>query len=84
MLERGLQPNFPPAAVAQAEAITAPAAGADGVRDLRDRPWVSIDNDDSKDLDQLSVAEPTGGGAVRMLVAIADVDALVGKDSPVD
>jgi exoribonuclease-2 len=46
--------------------------------------WASIDNDDSLDLDQLSVAEPLAGGAVRILVAIADVDALVGIGSPVD
>ncbi|MCE5245613.1 RNB domain-containing ribonuclease, partial [bacterium] len=54
------------------------------VRDLRDLLWVSIDNDDSRDLDQLSFAEPAEGGVVRLLVAIADVDALVAKDSATD
>ena len=54
------------------------------MRDLRDLPWCSIDNDDSKDLDQLSVSERLTGGRVRVLVAIADVETAVGKDSPVD
>src|SRR5438309_719026 len=52
--------------------------------DLRALPWASIDNDDSRDLDQLTVAEELAGDRVRVLVAVADVDALVAKDSPVD
>jgi exoribonuclease-2 len=51
---------------------------------LRDRLWVSIDNDDSRDLDQLTVAEPLAAGRVRILVAVADVDALVRRDSAID
>jgi exoribonuclease-2 len=79
MLARGLQPDFDPAARAQAETARQ-ADGRDGaLRDLRHLPWCSIDNDDSRDLDQLSVAD---GDAV--LVAVADVDAAVGKDSPLD
>ena len=54
------------------------------VRDLRDRLWASIDNDDSRDLDQLTVAESLAGGQVRILVAVADVDALVRKGSALD
>jgi exoribonuclease-2 len=85
MLERGLLPDF--SAEVQAEigriAHAAPATGP-GIRDLRELPWVSIDNDDSRDLDQLSVALPAAGGVVKILVAIADVDALVRKDSAVD
>jgi len=49
---------------------------------LRTLPWASIDNDDSGDLDQLSVAQPLGTGAVKILVAIADVDAVVRAGSP--
>jgi VacB/RNase II family 3'-5' exoribonuclease len=80
MLQRGLQPEFDPAARAQAETTPGQADGADRtVRDLRHLPWCSIDNDDSRDLDQLSVAD---GDSV--LVAVADVDAAVGKDSPLD
>lgn len=83
MLERGLLPAFSPEVVAEADRLTGPA-GDTAVRDLRDLAWVSIDNDDSRDLDQLSVAEPVDGGAVKVLVAIADVDALVRRDSAID
>jgi exoribonuclease-2 len=80
MLQRGLQPDFDAAARAQAEATAGQADGGDGtVRDLRHLPWCSIDNDDSRDLDQLSVAD---GDTV--LVAVADVDAAVSKNSPLD
>ena len=85
MVERGLEPDFSPAAQAEADALAGPAKESDpAVRDLRDRVWCSIDNDDSRDLDQLSVAEPAPGGAVRILVAVADVDALVKKGSAID
>jgi exoribonuclease-2 len=85
MRERGFEPDYPPAAIAQvSHAAAAPAEPpVAGRRDLRDRLWCSIDNDDSRDLDQLSVAEPRGS-ATGILVAIADVDALVPLDSPVD
>ena len=84
MVERGLEPDFPPPALQELAAISAPAGATDGVRDLRDRLWASIDNDDSRDLDQLTVAEPLAGGRVRILVAVADVDALVRKGSAID
>jgi VacB/RNase II family 3'-5' exoribonuclease len=85
MIERGFEPDFTPAAERQAAALPGPA-GPDGgdVRDLRHLPWASIDNDDSRDLDQLTVAERLADGAVRILIAIADVDALVPRDSPID
>jgi VacB/RNase II family 3'-5' exoribonuclease len=84
MVARGLEPDFPPAAQQELAAICSPAAATDDVRDLRDRLWASIDNDDSRDLDQLTVAEALPGGQVRILVAIADVDALVRKGSALD
>jgi VacB/RNase II family 3'-5' exoribonuclease len=84
MIERGLEPDFPPAAQQELAAIRGPAGATDGVRDLRDRPWASIDNDDSRDLDQLTVAESLAGGQMRILVAVADVDALVRKESEID
>src|ERR1700756_1042184 len=83
MLEHGLQPDFSAAALAQASSIAQPAVDA-SLRDLRGLLWASIDNDDSQDLDQLSVAEPLAGGAVKILVAIADVDATVKIGTPID
>ncbi len=85
MIERGLDPDFSPAAMAELSAITAPAGKVTAsTRDLRDRPWCSIDNDDSRDLDQLSVAEPLASGSVKLLVAVADVGALVRQGSALD
>ena len=85
MAERGLEADFSPAARAEADALTGPARESGrGVRDLSSLLWCSIDNDDSRDLDQLTVAEPATGGAVRILVAVADVDALVEKGSAID
>jgi len=82
MLERGFEPDYPPAAVTQTQHVVEQAPAAD-YRDLRRLPWCSIDNDDSRDLDQLSVAE-TRGDRTAILVAIADVDGMVPCDSPVD
>ena len=85
MLARGLVPDFPPPALAELDAIHGPATGtADAPRDLRNLPWCSIDNDDSRDLDQLTVAEAQPDGAAKILVAVADVDALVKQYSPLD
>lgn len=85
MLEKGLVPDFPPKALAELDAIQGPATHADNAtRDLRNLLWCSIDNDDSRDLDQLTVAEALPGGAAKILVAIADVDAVVKKCSAID
>jgi VacB/RNase II family 3'-5' exoribonuclease len=85
MLQRGLLPDFSQAVIAETHQIAQAAAPSGAaIRDLRGLLWASIDNDDSRDLDQLSVAEPVAGGAVKILVAIADVDALVNKDSAID
>ncbi|MBC7808285.1 MAG: RNB domain-containing ribonuclease, partial [Akkermansiaceae bacterium] len=85
MIERGLKPEFPPAVLRQVDRTPGPAHESDAdIRDLRHLLWTSIDNDDSRDLDQLTVAEPLPDGNVRILVAIADVDALVSLDTPVD
>jgi VacB/RNase II family 3'-5' exoribonuclease len=83
MRARGLEPDFPPAAIAQVAGLR-PAVAGDDVADRRHLRWCSIDNDDSRDLDQLTVAEPLPDGRARVHVAIADVDALVRRDSPVD
>src|SRR6185503_17763852 len=80
----GLLPEFSPAAVDEARHAQ-PAEPHDGaIRDMRSLLWASIDNDESRDLDQLSVAESLGGGRTKLLVAIADVDALVPEGSPSD
>jgi exoribonuclease-2 len=85
MTARGLLPDFGPAVLAQVDGIHAPPFEGDGtIRDLRGLLWCSIDNDDSLDLDQLSVAEALPDGAIKILVAIADVDSLVKKSSPTD
>jgi exoribonuclease-2 len=85
MSERGLEPEFSPRVYEQLAGITGPGSEASaGIRDLTSLLWCSIDNDDSLDLDQLTVCEALGHGAVKMLVAIADVDALVKKGSAID
>jgi VacB/RNase II family 3'-5' exoribonuclease len=91
MLERGLLPDFSAAALAELDGILAPAAvdgesagGAAGVRDLADLAWASIDNDDSRDLDQLTVAEALDRDKAKVRVAVADVDAVVKNGSAID
>jgi exoribonuclease-2 len=85
MRERGLLPDFSRAVRDEIGAIAGPAtAGSAGIRDLRDLPWTSIDNDDSRDLDQLTVAQPRADGAVTIFVAVADVAALVAAGSAID
>jgi exoribonuclease-2 len=85
MLERGLVPDFPPRALAELDGIHGPATRTEAAtRDLRNLLWCSIDNDDSRDLDQLTVAEAMPDGATKVLVAIADVDALVKQRSALD
>ena len=83
MLEKGLLPDFSVEALAELDKIRAPAS-SDGnkVRDLRQLLWASIDNDDSRDLDQLTVAVP--GEQVKILVAVADVDSVVRNGSAID
>ena len=85
MIERGLLPEFSPAVLTETDAIAKPATEQDpSIRDLRYLLWCSIDNDDSRDLDQLSVAEPMAGATVKIRVAVADVDALVKTGSAID
>jgi VacB/RNase II family 3'-5' exoribonuclease len=85
MIERGLLPDFSPQALAELDKIHGPATEAEGpTRDLRHFLWCSIDNDDSRDLDQLTVADVLPDGSARILVAVADVNALVKKGSAID
>ncbi len=85
MLERGLLPEFSAGALAELGRIKAPAAmDGEPIRDQRGLLWASIDNDDSLDLDQLTVAEAMPADQVKVMVAIADVDSLVKDGSPID
>jgi len=85
MIERGLVPDFPPEALAELDNIHGPAAQAgNSARDLRHLLWCSIDNDDSRDLDQLTVGDAMPDDRSKILVAIADVDALVRKNTAID
>lgn len=85
MLDRDLRPDFSGAVKQQIAHLHAPNASHEtGLRDLTALLWCSIDNDDSRDLDQLTVCEELGNGAIKMLVAIADVDTLVHKGSVID
>ena len=81
MLENGFEPDFPPEVqqqLAQIKATSPPPSGKD-VRDLRNLLWSSIDNDTSRDLDQIEYAEKLPDGTTRVMVGIADVDSFVPK-----
>jgi len=85
MLEKRLLPNFSDDTLAELDKIHAPAIiDSEQVRDLRNLLWASIDNDDSRDLDQLTVAETMHGDEVKVLVAVADVDSIVKSRSAID
>jgi ribonuclease R len=85
MLERGLLPDFSADALAELDGIQSPATmKGQPVRDARNLLWASIDNDDSRDLDQLTFAESLPGDNVKIFVAVADVDSLVKNGSAID
>lgn len=85
MIERGLLPDFSPAVVAETAGLPEQTLQrGSSIKDLRRLLWVSIDNDDSRDLDQLTFAEPADSSATRVRIAIADVDALVTKGTAID
>ena len=87
MEARGFAPDFPPEVARQLADLKAhpPAVSVQGaVRELRSLLWSSIDNDTSRDLDQIEFAERLPDGDVRVLIGIADVDAFVPKGSPID
>src|SRR5260370_16182983 len=86
-LDTGFEPEFPSQAQQQLSQLQAhrPRVAAGGnIRDLRNLLWSSIDNDTSRDLDQIEVAERLPDGQTKVLVGIADVDSFVPKASPID
>ncbi|MEP7214458.1 MAG: RNB domain-containing ribonuclease [Acidobacteriota bacterium] len=86
MIENGFEPDFEPAVLEQVKQIETDGQPkiADGVADLRDLLWSSIDNRTSRDLDQVEYAERLPNGEIKLLVGIADVDSLVDKNTPID
>jgi exoribonuclease-2 len=86
MIEHGFEPEFPAAVHDQLAKIQtqSDSEAANGVRDMRGLLWSSIDNDTSRDLDQIEVVERLTNGDVRVMVGIADVDAFVPKACPID
>ena len=87
MEQRGFEPDFPPQVTQQVAQLKAHPpnlrAGGD-IRDLRNLLWSSIDNDTSRDLDQVEVVDRLANGDVKVMIGIADVDAFVAKQTPID
>src|SRR5215471_8556735 len=83
MVDRGFTIHIPAAADAQLETEAEPPFESLNVRDLTAWLWSSIDNDDSKDLDQIEYAVREGNG-IRVYVGVADVDWFVPMNSPLD
>ncbi len=84
MVEKGMLPFYPEEALRELDQIRQPAPFKHGMQDRRDLLWVSIDNIDSKDLDQLTYADTLPSGKSRIYIAVADVDALVKNKSALD
>jgi VacB/RNase II family 3'-5' exoribonuclease len=86
MVRQGFHPDLPTGSEEQVERIRAakPVAPGGEVRDLRELMWSSIDNDTSRDLDQVEFAERVDGGGIRVMVGVADVSGSVAKNSPLD
>jgi exoribonuclease-2 len=86
MVKNGFEPEFSPAVMSEVRSLDDPSDNPlpEGVRDLRSQPWSSIDNRESRDLDQIEVAERVDGGAIRIRIGVADVDTLVHLGSAAD
>jgi len=86
VLEAGFQPDFPPEVIAEVQELRqrTPRDAGLGVRDMRAAPWSSIDNDTSRDLDQVEYVEALPDGSTRLLVGVAEVDSRAPKDSAID
>src|SRR5438270_13696327 len=83
MIDRGFLAEIPTDARVEVETKAEPAFDTLKIRDLRSLLWSSIDNDESRDLDQIEYAKSEAGGT-RLYVGIADVDWFVHEDSSID
>jgi Exoribonuclease R len=83
MIDEGFEPDFSPEARAELQHPAAPVDDGPAPKDLRELLWSSIDNDDTRDLDQIEYADRVDG-ATRLLIAVADVDRRVPKGSAID
>src|ERR1700752_5428893 len=86
MQQYGFEPDFPAPVSTQLASLgqQPQASPSRDVRDLRNLLWSSIDNDTSRDLNQIEVVEYASNGDVKVMVGIADVDAFVAKMTPID
>jgi exoribonuclease-2 len=86
MRQHGFEPEFSPEVMAEIRALDDPSNDplGRGVRDLRHLPWSSIDNRESRDLDQIEAAERLADDSIRVLIGVADVDTLVQLGSAAD
>src|SRR5271165_5246263 len=87
MLAHGFEPDFPPQIPQQLANLRdhpPNVTASDGLRDLRNLLWSSIDNDTSRDLDQIEVAERLPSGDTKIMIGIADVDSFVPQQTPID
>jgi exoribonuclease-2 len=85
MIEHGFEPDYPAAVKQELAALQAhPPHPPASAQDLRHLLWSSIDNDTSRDLDQIEYAETLPNGSTRVLIGIADVDAYVPEGSAID
>jgi exoribonuclease-2 len=85
MQQYGFDPEFSPQSEEQVAKLEAnPPSSSNGLKDLTSLLWSSIDNDTSRDLDQVEYAEKNGDGSYKVLIGIADVDSFVPKGSPID
>lgn len=86
MRKQGFEPEFPAAVIREVRALDDPSDDARpaDARDLRALPWSSVDNRESRDLDQIEVAERLTDGSIRVRIGVADVDALVKLGSAAD
>ena len=86
MVKNGFEPGFSPEAIREVERLSEPAASSApaGIRDLRALPWTSIDNRESRDLDQVEVASRNPDGSIRVSIGVADVATFVAPGSAAD